>query len=389
MLEPSLTEYLEGKEPFMLSLLRELVEIESGSSDKAGVDRAGAFMARQLERVGMKVESYPQREFGNQVVGRRRSGGKGRLLILGHLDTVWPTGTLKEWPFVITGDGCATGPGVGDMKGGLMVALTALEALNACGLCGLEAITFLLIPDEELGTPYSRPLIEAEGRQSDWTLVMEPGREDGGVVTSRSVLGRFIVRAQGRSAHCGVDYERGASAVRELAGKVGPLESLTRVDQGIIVNVGIFKGGEARQVIPAAGEMHIDFRAPDQTQADELMAQVRALALTAANSKVSLSIEGGQTRPAFPRSSGTVHLYRHAAAIAEELSIPLPEVHTRGGSDGSLVAALGVATLDGLGPVSLDDCSRHERVVISTLVPRTLLLAHLIVALDRECNRDR
>ena len=142
-------------------------------------------------------------------------------------------------------------------------------------------------------------------------------------------------------------------------------------------------------MIPAVGEMHIDFRAPDQTQADELMAQVRALALTAANSKVSLSIEGGQTRPAFPRSSGTVHLYRHAAAIAEELSIPLPEVHTRGGSDGSLVAALGVATLDGLGPVSLDDCSRHERVVISTLVPRTLLLAHLIVALDRECNRDR
>ncbi len=388
-LEPALTPYLRGRENRMLEQLGELVRIESCSSDKAGVDRAGAFMARELERAGMKVERRTQSAFGDQLVARRSWGGRGRGLILGHLDTVWPAGTLADWPFSVSDDGLARGPGVGDMKGGLVVALAAVQALAACGLCGLGELSFLLVPDEELGTPHSRPLIEEEARRADWALVMEPGRENGGVVTSRSVVGKFTVRAQGRSAHCGVDYERGASAVRELASKVSELEALSRAEQGLIVNVGVFRGGEARQVIPAAAEMLVDFRAPDQEQAERLMARIRSLATTAADPRVQLSAEGVQTRPAFPRSAGTLRLYELAAGIAGELGLALPEAHTRGGSDGSLVAALGVATLDGMGPVSLDDCSRQERVVVSTLVPRALLLANLILALDREANAER
>jgi len=370
----------------LLDLLRGLVEIESWSSDKAGVDRAGDFLERELQRIGMRVERHPQTDFGDQLVGRWSCGGTGRVLILGHLDTVWPTGTLREWPYTVSADGLARGPGVGDMKGGLIVALGALEALRAHGRCRLETISFLLVPDEELGTPYSRPLIEREARAADWAFVMEPGRENGGVVTSRSVVGKFIIRAQGRSAHCGVDYERGASAVRALAAKVAPLEALTRHEQGIIVNVGVFTGGEARQVIPASAEMQVDFRAPDQEEADRLMRRIEAAALAAEDPRVTVTAEGIQTRPAFPRSAGTVHLYETAAAIAAEIGIPLPEEHTRGGSDGSLVAAQGVATLDGMGPVSLDDCSRQERVVLSTIVPRTLLLAATILALDEERN---
>jgi glutamate carboxypeptidase len=388
-MEPALTSYLRGRESRMLEQLAELVRIESCSSDKAGVDRAGAFLARELERAGMRVERRPQSAFGDQLVGRASWGGEGRGLLLGHLDTVWPTGTLRDWPFSLSADGFARGPGVGDMKGGLIVALAAVEALQASGLCRLGSLSFLLVPDEELGTPYSRPWIQEEARRADWALVMEPGRENGGVVTSRSVVGKFTVRAQGRSAHCGVDYERGASAVRELALKVSALESLTRLEQGVIVNVGVFRGGEARQVIPAAAEMLVDFRAPDQAEAERLMARIRAIAEAAVDSRVRLSAEGVQTRPAFPRSAGTLHLYDLAAAFAGELGIPLPEVHTRGGSDGSLVAALGVATLDGMGPVSLDDCSLQERVLVSTLVPRALLLANLILALDRERNGER
>ncbi len=353
------------------------------------MDRAGAFLARELERAGMRVERRPQSDFGDQLVGRASWGGEGRGLLLGHLDTVWPTGTLRDWPFSLSADGLARGPGVGDMKGGLIVALAAVEALQASGLCRLGSLSFLLVPDEELGTPYSRPWIQEEARRADWALVMEPGRENGGVVTSRSVVGKFTVRAEGRSAHCGVDYERGASAVRELALKVSALESLTRLEQGVIVNVGVFHGGEARQVIPAAAEMLVDFRAPDQAEAERLMARIRAIAEAAVDSRVRVTAEGVQTRPAFPRSAGTLHLYGLAAAFAGELGIPLPEVHTRGGSDGSLVAALGVATLDGMGPVSLDDCSLQERVVVSTLVPRALLLANLILALDRERNGER
>ena len=373
----------------MLELLRELVETESGSADKAGVDRVGAVVQRELARIGMRVQRRAQAACGDQLAGRASWGGEGRGLILGHLDTVWPTGTLAGWPFSLGSDGFARGPGAGDMKGGLVVALAALEAVQASGLCRLGSLSFLLVPDEELGTPYSRPWIREEALGADWAFVMEPGRENGGVVTSRSVVGKFTVRAEGRSAHCGVDYERGASAVRELALKVPALESLTRLEEGIVVNVGVFRGGEARQVIPAAAEMLVDFRAPGQAEAERLMARIQTLATTPSNPAVRLSAEGVQTRPAFPRSSGTLHLYELAAGIAGELGIPLPEVHTRGGSDGSLVAAAGVATLDGMGPVSLDDCSLQERVAVGTLVPRALLLANLILALDRERNGER
>ncbi len=388
-LEPSLASFLSQREGRMVELLRELVEIESGSSDKAGVDRAGAVMERELRRAGMKVERRAQASFGDQLAARASWGGEGRGLILGHLDTVWPTGTLAGWPFSLGSDGFARGPGVGDMKGGLVVALAALEAVQASGLCRLASLSFLLVPDEELGPPYSRGWIQEEARGTDWAFVMEPGRENGGVVTSRSVVGKFVVRAEGRSAHCGVDYERGASAVRELALKVPMLESLTRLEEGVIVNVGVFRGGEARQVIPEAAEMLVDFRAPDRQEAERLMARIQSLATAAQNPAVRLSAEGAQTRPAFPRSAGTLHLYELAAGIAAELGMSLPEVHTRGGSDGSLVASLGVATLDGMGPVALEDCSLRERVAVGTLVPRALLLANLILALSRERNGEK
>jgi glutamate carboxypeptidase len=381
-----LSRFIVGKQPEILDRLEELVQIESWSNDKKGVDRAGKFMAAELEKSGFVIERHGQDHVGDQIIARRDFNGKGRLLILGHLDTVWPTGTLKNWPFEITSDGFALGPGVGDMKGGLIVALTAVEGLVACDCCRLERITFLLVPDEEIGSPNSRELIESEASRADMTLVMEPGRENGGVVTSRAVLGKFHLQAKGISAHCGVDFERGASAVRELARKVEALETLAVPEKRILVNVGIFRGGEARQIIPAFAEMHIDFRAPNQAECDILIPKIRKIALNTQNDNVTISLNGGQTRPEFPRSPGTLHLYRSAAAIADDMGMPLPEVHTQGGSDGSFAAALGVPTLDGLGPISFDDCSRNERVVIDSLVPRAELMARLIVRVSNESN---
>lgn len=384
MLDQSLVKYLSEQQPKMLDRLRELVEIESGSYDKAGVDRAGAFMARELKRLGFKVEISPRTNLGNLVVGSRSLEGKGRVLILGHLDTVWPTGTLKEWPFTVTDDGLATGPGVGDMKGGLIVALAALEALEACHLGYFESITFMLIPDEELGSAYTRPVIEAEGRKVDWALVMEPGRSNGGVVTSRGAVGAFYLRARGRTAHCGGNFSEGLSAIRELASKVGAIESLSFPQEGRILNVGIFRGGEARQVVPGDAEMHIDLRAPNDEEAHRMISRLREIALTAANPQVELSLTGGLTRPAFLRSDGGADLYHRTAAIAQEMKIPLPEVHSRAGSDGNLVAAQGIPTLDGLGPVAWDVCSRRERIAVASLGQRTLLLAHLLAGLNKE-----
>jgi glutamate carboxypeptidase len=383
-----LNRFIAGKQQEMLNRLELLVQIESWSNDKNGIDRAGKFMAAELEKSDFVIERRKQNHIGDQIIARRDFNGKGRLLILGHLDTVWPTGTLENWPFQVTSEGFALGPGVGDMKGGLIVALTAVEGLVACDSCRLERITFLLVPDEEIGSPNSRELIESEATQADWVLVMEPGREDGGVVTSRAVLGKFHLQANGVSAHCGVDFERGASAVRELASKVEALEKLAIPEKGILVNVGVFRGGEARQVIPAFAEMHIDFRAPNQSECDILILKIKKIAFDIRNDKVTISLDGGQTRPEFPRSPGTLHLYSVAVAIADDMGMPLPEVHTQGGSDGSFAAALGVPTLDGLGPISLDDCSRNERVVIDSLVPRAELMARLIAWLSDETKES-
>ena len=374
--------YLDSIREQPLAHIQALVNMESHSLDKPGVDRVGAYMIRQFERIGLGVERITQTRVGDQILGRRTFGGRGRVLILGHMDTVWPTGTLAQWPFAVTADGFAVGPGAGDMKGGLVVALTAVEALIRTGRAEhLESITFMLVPDEELGTPVSRSWIEAQGRQADWALVMEPGRENNGVVTRRAVMGKYRLAARGVSAHCAVNQGEGVSALRELAAKVGPLEALTRREEGLLVNVGLFKGGEARQVVPATAEMEIDFRASDQRAADNLVAQLKTIALTPIDGRVKLALEGGQSRPEFPRSAGTLGLYRRARAIARDMGLPLPEVHTKGGSDGSFVAALGVATLDGLGPIALDDCSRRERVRIDSIIPRTLLLARLIAGL--------
>lgn len=382
MLNASLARYLSEKQPEMLIKLRELVEIESDSYNKAGVDRAGAFMARELNRLGFKTANFPHTQIGNLVIAERSFGGKGRVLILGHLDTVWPTGTLKEWPFTITNDGLATGPGVGDMKGGLIVALAAIEALEACHLGHFESITFVLIPDEELGSPYTRPVIEAEGRKADWALIMEPGRANGGVITSRGAVGAIYLRARGRTAHCGGNYTEGISAIRELARKVEAIESLSAPEEGRILNVGIFRGGEARQVVPAEAEMHIDLRAPNDEEANKLITQLREIALTPANLQVELSLTGGLTRPAFLRTAGVLDLYQRALAIAKEMKIQLPEIHSRAGSDANLVAGQGTPALDGLGPVAWDVCSRRERISVESLGQRALLLANLMTGMN-------
>ncbi len=384
MLNASLVSYLSKHHTEMLIKLRGLVEIESGSYDKAGVDRAGNVMARELNRLGFKTENMPDSQIGTLIIAERVFGGKGKVLILGHLDTVWPFGTLKEWPFTITNDGLATGPGVGDMKGGLIVALAAIEALEACHLGHFESITFVLIPDEELGSVHTRTIIEAQGRKADWALVMEPGRPNGGVVTSRGAVGALYLRARGRTAHCGGNFSEGVSAIRELSQKVGLIESLSTPEKDRILNVGIFRGGEARQVVPAEAEMHIDLRAPNDEEANQLIGRLREIALTSTNPQVELSLTGGLTRPAFRRTADVLDLYQRASAIAQEMKIPLPEIHSRAGSDANLVAGQGTPTLDGLGPIAWDVCSRRERISVQSLGQRALLLANLMAGLKSE-----
>ena len=372
-----LRDALAGKLPEMLALIERLVNIDSGSYCTAGVNQVGAVLAAELERTGFTVERHPMRECGDQIVGSRRLGGKGRLLILGHADTVWPEGTVRDWPYAASG-GYATGPGVGDMKGGLVMAIFALRELLATGFDGLESIRFFIVPDEELGSIHSRPRIEDAARDADWVLVLEPGRPGGGVVTARGAVGAFFRHAHGQTAHCATNYRKGASAVRELAIKVPLLEALSEPDRNVVVNVGVFHGGAARQVIPGEAKIDIDVRARTAEQAAALLAKIEGIAADTRDERVRVELTGRMTRPPFTTAHNRA-LFGAAEAIAGELGIALFEVEpSPGGSDGNFAAALGVPTLDALGPVSTDVCSRNETVDIASLADRGALFAALI-----------
>jgi glutamate carboxypeptidase len=364
-----------------LALLERAVNIDSGSYHAQGVNAFIDLVAGALKRLGFSVERKVLPGRGDQMTARRRFGGKRKLLILGHADTVWPAGTAAEWPFARTGDRI-TGPGVGDMKGGVITAIFALRSLIARGhLDGLAECVFLLVPDEELGSVQSRAWIEEESRQADFCLTLEPCRPGGGVVTSRGAVGAVFLRAKGVSAHCASAPEKGASAVRALAGLIPDLENLSRHDEGVSASVGIFHGGAARQVVPPEAELHLDLRAPEARSAQALLDDVRQIAQRpAADPRVSISVSGGISRPAFPRNPGTVALFSLAQKLCAELGIPVFEVASRGGSDGSFAAALGVPTLDGLGPICHDTCSRRETVEVSSIAPRGGLLAGLMAA---------
>jgi len=357
---------LEAGLPATLALTERLVAVESGSHDTAGVSAVGRMVGEELARAGFTVEREATAGRGDLVRAGWRGGDGPALLVLGHSDTVWPAGTAAGWPFARHGDSI-TGPGVGDMKACLAMACAALRALIGRGLLA-GRMTVLLVPDEELGSTASRPAIEREARAADACLCLEAATPGGGVIVSRGAVGAMVVRAAGPSRH--VTDPGGRSAVAALAPLVEQLESLGSADRSAAVTVGTFHGGTARQVVPAAAELHVDLRAPDAESAAGLERRVRELALEAATDEVQVEVEGGITRPAFSHSPGTELLYGVAERACAALGEPLFARSERGGSDASFAAALGVPTLDGLGPVCHDSCSTRERVDVPSVVGR-------------------
>ena len=377
-----LARLMERELPAILDMSERVVNIDSGSYLAGGVNAVISIWAGMLEGMGFAVERRPLPGFGDQMTARLALGGNGpRLLILGHADTVWPAGVAAEWPFRREGDRI-TGPGVGDMKTNVVMALHALRALLAEGaLNGLASVTVCIVPDEEIGSPGSRAWIEAEARNAYLCLTLEPCRPGGGVVIGRGAIGAVYINATGVTAHCGAALEKGASAVAALAPLVAPLEALTDMARGVSATAGIFRGGEARQVVPGGAEIHLDLRAPDDDAAEALLAAVRAIVAGARHGpSVSIAMRGGFTRPAFPTHAGTRALYALAAEFGQTLGVPVFEVVSRGGSDGSFAARLGVPTLDGLGPVTHETCSRREWVEVGSIVPRGAILAGLMAA---------
>ncbi|CAN5830263.1 M20 family metallopeptidase [soil metagenome] len=372
--------WLEDRQALMIDELGEYVSIESGSYDIDGVNRAGKALSQAFQDLGFAIERIPEADCGDHLLARRTGSGTGHLLALIHLDTVWPAGTLAENPFRVE-NGQAYGPGVLDMKGGWVVLLNALRALDHQGDAGPGQISVFMTADEELGSPSGRLHIESLARQADWVVVMEPARPGGDLCIERSMVGAVYLDVTGRTAHTVANDDRAASAIEEIAHKTLALNALTDRERGVLVNVGTISGGSARQVIPDRATISVDLRAPTTAIGDELVGQVEEIASRQYVPGTTTAMCGGITRPAFEASDGTRRMLALAQECGGDLGMSLKGVASQGGSDGSFTGALGVPTLDGLGPEGANTCSRDEYVLVDSLPRRSALLAGIIVGL--------
>ena len=365
------------KEQALVRLARELVECESPSDEKTAVDRCVALAAERFAALGGKVRLHRQKKFGSLMEARfgRARGRDGRVLLLGHLDTVWPLGTLKTMPWRER-DGRLWGPGVVDMKAGVAMALIALEMLREADLLERE-IVLLLNSDEEVGSPVSRPVTERLARDCESVYVLEPAQ---GLAykTARKGTGDWRIEVCGVAAHAGVDFEKGASALRELARVIETVSGWTNLQRGLTVSVGLAGGGSKSNVIPAEAWAEVDVRIV--RGADGRRIERKFAGLKAVDRRCSISVTGGINRPPMERGRGTVALYGRARRLAAELGFTLDEAATGGASDGNFTAALGVATLDGMGAVGEGAHARHESVLVEHLAPRTALLAGMLAS---------
>jgi glutamate carboxypeptidase len=362
--------------------IRRWVEIESPTGNVTGVNALMDCAASSVEGLDVRVERTAGGPHHGDILKLATcdAGERGGILVLSHLDTVHPLGTLSgPLPFRREGDRLY-GPGIYDMKGGAYLALEAFHAVVR-GRTSRLPIVFMLTSDEEVGSPTSRPLIEAEARRARHVLVTEPARDGGKVVTARKGVGRFEAITTGIAAHSGGRHRDGRSAIREMAHQILAIEAMTDYGRGVTTTVGMVSGGTAANVIPQQCRISIDLRVRDVETGREL--EQRILGLRPVDGDVKLEVRGGMNRPPYRKSDAIDALYRHARGLAAELGFELGEVPmTGGGSDGNFSAALGVATLDGLG-IDGDGAHTHrEYALISSIAPRMLLMRRLFETLQ-------
>lgn len=361
------------------------VELESPSHDAQSLQRMATLIIDELqnkqsqltiEQIDLGKETGPLLHIHNRAAFDTRHG----ILVLGHYDTVHPIGTLEKNPCRQEGDKLY-GPGIYDMKAGVVLALSALNELADPSSTQLP-IDLVLVPDEETGSHYSRPYIESFAKKSVYTLVCEPARaEEGRCVTARKGTGHITITAHGRPAHAGMQHERGRNAIEEIAHHVLALEKLTDYESGITVSVGVIQGGTTSNVVPSWCEIKADFRVPDAEMAKRLEQQVNALKNV--NPDIPIDIDFSLNRPAMPRTDATVALLKRCQHYAEQAGFELKEAPMTGGaSDANFTAALGIATLDGLGADGNGAHTFNEHILVSTLAERRQFWLHTLAQLS-------
>jgi glutamate carboxypeptidase len=363
----------------MLAGLRAWVECESPTWDAAAVERMLDLAAREMSIMGASIERIAGRQgFGGCVRAtfpHPRRGEPG-ILIAGHLDTVHPVGTIEKLKWRREGNKCF-GPGIFDMKGGNYLTLEAIRQLARAHLATPLPITVLLTPDEEVGTPSTRDLVEAEARRNKYVLVPEPGRPNNGVVTGRYAIARFNLEATGRPSHAGSTLSSGRSAIREMARQILIIDGMSSDD--CTFSVGIVHGGQWVNCVATtcSGEA----LSMAKRQADLDRAVERMLALSGTSNEVTFKVTRGVTRPVWEPDAGTLGLYEKARAVAASMGLELPHVSVGGGSDGNFTGAMGIPTLDGLGVRGADAHTLNEHIEIASLAERGRLMAGLLATL--------
>ena len=366
----------------LLDGIRTWVEIETPSTDAAAVNRLVDLVEADLGATGLETERVAGRDgFGDHLIARTPwATNEPGIMVLGHLDTVWSLGALDVRPFRVE-DGKAYGPGIYDMKGGAFLICEAIKEIMGSGESPPLSINVVFVSDEEVGSPTSRDVIEAEAKRSKYVLVCEPARPPhGAAVTTRSGWGRFRIRIRGRAAHAGSDHQLGRSAIAELARQIVALEAMTDYERGVTINVGTVRGGTRPNVVPEEAEAEVDLRFANAAEADELERAI--LGLEAAGEDVDVEVFGGINRPPFERSEEGAALFQRAKDVAAEVGVDLKETWAGGVSDGNFAAALGVPTLDGLGVVGAGAHAEHEHIVVDRLAERSAFLLKLLKSLD-------
>ena len=363
----------------LLTELSAWVKMETPTTDGAAVNRLMDLAHRALAEAGAELTRIPGRDgFGDNLIARTPGEGKP-VVVAGHLDTVWSHGTLETMPYVVNG-AKAHGPGIYDMKAGSFIAFHAVCSILRQGIRTPRPIVLLLTPDEEVGSPTSRWLIEQEAAQAAVVLIPEPAGAGGACVTARKGVGRFTLRVEGRGSHAGTAFEDGASAIVELSHQIIGLHRMVDIERGVTVNAAPIWGGTRPNVISSAAGCEIDLRV--NSVADGVLMEQRLLGLTAKTPGCRVIVEGGMNRPPYTESPAIAALYAHAQGIAKQVGLTLPKQHRGGGSDGNFSAALGVPTLDGLGCPGSGAHASHEHILWGHLAQRAALMAGLLETLD-------
>jgi len=372
-----------GSSEDLLAELSAWVKRETPTTDGAAVNRLMDVAQAALTQAGAVITRVPGRDgFGDNLIARTpvdpgSDAGKP-VLVAGHLDTVWSHGTLDTMPYSVDG-AKAHGPGIYDMKAGSFLAFHVMRCLLTQRIATPRPIVLLLTPDEEVGSPTSRWLIEREAAQAATVLIPEPAGAGGACVTARKGVGRFVLRVEGRGAHAGTSFQDGASAIVELSHQIIALHRMVDLERGVTLNAAPIWGGSRPNVIAPDAGCEIDLRV--NSVADGTAMEQRLLALGAKTAGCRVIVEGGMNRPPYAESAEILALYGQARAVAEQVGLTLPRQHRGGGSDGNFSAALGIPTLDGLGCPGAGAHASHEHILWGHLAQRAALMAGLLETL--------